>query len=233
MVTDEAFFTWLDGELDEAEAARVAAEVGADPELARKAEQHHAMQRRLKSAFETVSASPLPDRLSALEPQPQVIDLAKARSERAVSRWGGLPQWTAIAATLALGILVGTMVPRHSDAPIGVDADKVFAAATLDQGLTTQLASAQSGDVRIGLTFRDRSGEICRSFTTAAMSGLGCREGNRWRLRGIFASPEGQAGSYRMAAGMDPNLAGLIDSTMAGEPLDAAGEKAARDKGWR
>jgi hypothetical protein len=36
-----------------------------------------------------------------------------------------------------------------------------------------------------------------------------------------------------MAAGMDPNLAGLIDSSMAGEPFDAAAEKAAREKGWR
>jgi hypothetical protein len=36
-----------------------------------------------------------------------------------------------------------------------------------------------------------------------------------------------------MAAGMDPNLAALVDSSMAGEPFDAAQEKAARDKGWR
>jgi len=36
-----------------------------------------------------------------------------------------------------------------------------------------------------------------------------------------------------MAAGMDPNLAALVDSTIAGEPLDATAEKAARDKGWR
>jgi hypothetical protein len=36
-----------------------------------------------------------------------------------------------------------------------------------------------------------------------------------------------------MAAGMDPNLAALIDSTIAGEPFDAAQEKSARNKGWR
>ena len=47
------------------------------------------------------------------------------------------------------------------------------------------------------------------------------------------AKPEGQSGHYRMAAGMDPNLAALVGSTMTGEPLDAAQEKAARDRGWR
>jgi len=36
-----------------------------------------------------------------------------------------------------------------------------------------------------------------------------------------------------MAAGMDPNLASLVDSTMTGDAFDAAQEKAARNKGWR
>jgi hypothetical protein len=36
-----------------------------------------------------------------------------------------------------------------------------------------------------------------------------------------------------MAAGVDPNLAALIDATIAGEPLDAAGERAAQQQGWR
>jgi hypothetical protein len=36
-----------------------------------------------------------------------------------------------------------------------------------------------------------------------------------------------------MADGMDPNLAALVDSTMSGEPFDAAQEKTARGKGWR
>jgi hypothetical protein len=87
--------------------------------------------------------------------------------------------------------------------------------------------------VRIGVTFRDQSGAVCRSFTDPSSSGLACREVKGWRVRGLFAAPEGQGGNYRMAAGMDPNLAALVDSAMAGEPFDAAQEKAARDKGWR
>jgi hypothetical protein len=49
----------------------------------------------------------------------------------------------------------------------------------------------------------------------------------------MFAAPEGQSGEYRMAAGMDPNLAVLIDSTIEGEPFDAEQEKAAKARGWR
>ena len=43
----------------------------------------------------------------------------------------------------------------------------------------------------------------------------------------------GETGDYRMAAGPDPRLAALIDDTIVGEPLDAAAEKAARDRAWQ
>ncbi len=41
------------------------------------------------------------------------------------------------------------------------------------------------------------------------------------------------SGHYRMAVGSDPALAATIDSMIAGEPFDAAQEKAAKDAGWR
>jgi hypothetical protein len=143
-----------------------------------------------------------------------------------------LPQWTALAATLAVGIFVGTMVPQRGSGPVEVRGGRIYAAASLNQALDTQLASVPTAEVRIGLTFRDRAGQICRSFTAQASSGLACRSGGRWQLKGMFAAPESEAGDYRMA-GMDPNLAALTEATMAGEPLDATAEKAARDRGWR
>jgi hypothetical protein len=110
----------------------------------------------------------------------------------------------------------------------------LYASASLDQALSSRLASAPaSGPVRIGLTYRDQSGAICRTFTEAKSSGLACRNGDRWQLRGLFPAPERQADTYRMAAGMDPNLAALVDSTIAGEPFDAAQEKTALQKGWK
>jgi len=125
------------------------------------------------------------------------------------------------------------MVPHQSGDSVTVEGGKVYAAAALDQALTTQLASAPAGATRIGLTFRDQSGQICRSFIAPAGSGLACRDGQRWQVRGLFGAPEGQTESYRMAAGMDPSLAALIESAMADEPFNSAQEKAAREKGWR
>ena len=236
MVSDETFFAWLDGELGPGEAARVAAEVEADPELAAKAERHRALRARLTQGFGTIVDAPVPEQILTAAARPagaEVVDFAAARDSRE-TRWRSVPQWAAIAATLAIGIFVGTMVPRHDSAPVALEDGKVYAAAALSDALDTELASdPSSGGVRINLTFRDQSGAICRSFTQAAASGLACRDKERWQLRGLFAAPEGQGGAYRMAAGMDPNLAALVTSTMAGEPFDGAREKAARDTGWR
>lgn len=236
MVSDETFFAWLDGELSPEEAARVEAEVAANPELKQLADQHRAMQSRLKGSFGAVVEAPVPEGLLAAvqKPEAEVIDLGSARQARQVRNWGSLPQWAAMAATLAVGIFVGTAIPQRGGAPVEVQGGRIYAAAALNQALDIELASAPgSGPVRVGMTFRDQSGAICRSFTQPAASGLACREGDRWQLRGLFAAPEGQAGDYRMAAGMDPNLAALVDETMAGEPFDAGAEKAAKANGWR
>jgi hypothetical protein len=232
---DDKFFAWLDGELSGDEAAAMEARVAADPELSHLAEQHRAMQAQLKGTFDTVAEAPVPERLrAAVRPQQAgVIDFGAAARGREARRWGSLPQWTAMAATLAVGILVGTAIQPHTNGPVEVQGGRMYAAAALDAALNTQLASAPSGNIRMGLTFRDQSGAICRSFTEPQSSGLACREGDRWQVRGLFAAPEGQSGSYRMAGGMDPNLAALVDSTMSGEPFDAAQERTAKHLGWR
>ena len=231
MTEDEKFFAWLDGELTPAEAADMEARVAADPQLQQLAEQHRALGAQLSGAFDPIAAAPVPERLrAALHPSADLIDFAAAKRARTRP---SLAQWAAMAATLALGIFVGTMVPQRASAPVEVQGGRIYAASALNEALDTQLASAPAGDVRIGLTFRDQAGEICRSFTASASSGLACRNGGRWQLKGLFAAPEGQGSDYRMAAGMDPNLAALVDSAMAGEPLDAAAEEAAKDKGWK
>jgi hypothetical protein len=235
MVDDETFFAWLDDELDGEQAREVAAAVAADPRLTTLAEQHRAFGSRLRGTFDAVAAAPVPERLeqAVRAPSADIIPLA-ARSPRS-ALWAGVPQWAAMAATLALGIGLGTMVDSQSGkAPIDMRGGQMFAAAALDATLDKQLASAAAaGATRVGLTFRDQSGAICRTFADQQASGLACRAGDEWQVRGLFAAPEGQAGDYRMAAGGNPALAALVDSTIAGEPFDAAQEKAAQARGWR
>ena len=234
MTEDEKFFAWLDGELSAAEAQAVEARVASDPELARLAGEHRALHSRLKSAFDPVAGAPVPDCLvaAAKQPRPQVADLAAHRDRRDARR-AGVPQWAALAATLVIGIMAGALIPGQGETPVEVHGGTLYAAGDLGDALDTQLASAPSGDVRIGITFRNSAGAICRTFTGSASSGLACRDEGRWRLRGLFPAPEGQASDYRMASGMDPGLAALLDSTIAGDPLDASQEASAAERGWK
>jgi len=235
MTSDEKFFAWLDGELVGAEADELERQVAADPALQQRAAAHRALQARLSQVFDPIVAAPLPEGMQEALQQPkgEIVDFGAVKRSRDAGRNWGPPQWAAIAATLVVGIVAGAMVSQGTGAPVAVQGGKLYAAAALDDALNTQLASAPDADVRIGLTFRDRRGAICRSFTEPAASGLACRAGNRWQVRGLFAPPEGQAGPYRMAAGAGPNLAVLIDSTRAGEPFNADQERSALAAGWR
>lgn len=224
---DERFFAWLDGELPHDEAAIVARAVRADPALAAKAERHRAMQDRLAAAFAPIAAQPV------VIDGPSVVDLAARRVAKP-----GMPsalQWGALAATLLLGIVTGTLIGgKGNGAPFASREGTLVASANLGTALDAQLASAPAANgPRIGLTFRDREGQICRSFADGATQGLACRDGNEWRVRALIQGSAQPTGDYRMAAGADPNLAATIDSMIEGEPFDAKQESAAKSAGWR
>ena len=238
MVEDEKFFAWLDGELPPEEAARVEAEVAGDPDLARKAEMHRAMAASLKEAFASVAAAPVPEHVaaSARPPGDKIVDFAAARethlSRRSLPLWG---QAAALAATLAVGVFTGNMLSGGpATSPVQLEGGRLVASGDLENALYAQLASAPADHgPRIGMTYRDKTGAICRTFQDAGSSGLACREGGNWRIRGLFQGAEGQSSDYRMAAGADPLLMDIVDESIAGEPFDPAQEKAALEQGWR
>jgi hypothetical protein len=243
MIEEEKFFAWLDGELPPEEAARVEAEVAADPRLSRLAEEHLAMAAGLRSAFGSVESEQVPAQLQrSIESDrgEKIVSLADARASREARRAPSLwVQMGALAATLAVGIVTGNMLsigflPGGSSDPIQSEAGRLVASADLENALYAQLASApaESGP-RIGLTFRDKTGAICRTFEDRTASGLACRESGDWRIRSVFQGAEGQPTDYRMAGGPNPQLLEEVDAIIDGEPFDAAQEKAAAEKGWR
>jgi len=228
MISDETFFAWLDGELDPAEAAEVAALVAADPALQRKAEAHRALAGRLGAAFGPIAAAPVPDRL-LVAAQPRAAEVIDLSARRAAARPISPPvQWAAMAATLAIGVVAGSMINAGSAGPVARENGQLVASGNLEAALYARLASAPAEEgARIALTFRDSAGDLCRSFTDDGTAGLACHQGGDWRIRGLFQSGEGQQSEFRMAAGPDPRLAELVDATIAGEPLDAEAERRA------
>lgn len=251
-ISDEMLMAYADGELDLVARAEVEAAIAANPELARAVERHRALAGRVRDAYQGVLEEPVPPQLSTITDAPvaaPVVDLAAIRAERAtanatvtVSRWQ-LPQWSAMAAAMALGLFVGVFALRGPGEPWEETATGLVARGVLDQALTTQLAgsvgtgepaSAGSG-VHINVSFRDHSGAYCRSFQlqhTAPLAGLACREQDEWRLR-VLAPATAGGGDLRTASALPIAVLQAMDSAIEGEPLDAAGEAAAREAGWR
>ena len=107
MVEEEKFFAWLDGELSLDEAARVEAQVAADPKLSRLAAEHKAMAAGLRGAFGSIAEAPVPERLTAAV-RPSWDNVVDLRQKRRILPLAG-PQWAAMAAALALGV---ALAPR-------------------------------------------------------------------------------------------------------------------------
>ncbi|MDE2263214.1 MAG: hypothetical protein KGL45_11870 [Gammaproteobacteria bacterium] len=244
-IPDEVLMAYADDELDAETRAAVEAAIASDPEVARRIAQHRALRNRIHSAFNKVLDEPVPARLSTAarsEPAGPRKDNVVPLRHRPASRWTW-PQWTAIAASLLVGVIAGRLALLRSSnpGPIVMKEGRVLAAGALADALSDQLAGDQTaaGSVRIGVSFRSKSGEYCRTFTLsqpAALAGLACRAADAWRV-GVLARTEssaGGSGSYRQAASpIPPAVTAAVGNQIAGEPLDAHAEAVARAQHWQ
>jgi len=235
---------YADGELDLVARAEIEAAMAADPEIARIVERHRALRARVQGAYGGVLEEPVPAELTSLLAPPvaaPVVDLAARRAARpsaepvAMAKRWALPQWGAMAAAVTLGLFVGVFALRDPESPYAESEAGLVARGELAWALTRQLAgSVGTGRVRVGISFRDRSGALCRTFRMqheAPVAGLACRAGEDWQLQ-LLAAAAPEEGELRGAAAMPMAVLQAVDAAIDGEPLDAAAEVAARDAGW-
>lgn len=241
---DETLMAYADGELDEATAAAISAAVERDPGLARRVAKHRALRTEVAGAFAVVIDQPVPDRLRAAAGAPGSPESAPrgnvvsfpARTARPQPRPWRAREWTAMAASLVLGIFVaGKLSPPGAEVETRLQA--LVARGDLLSALDGQLASSQAPDaaVFIGLTFRDQQGAYCRTFVSRAMStaGLACRRGSDWRIEQSHAVEVGGEDIRQAATSMPAPLLHAVEARMSGEALDAQGEAAAAGSGWK
>ncbi|MGQ0588903.1 MAG: anti-sigma factor family protein [Sphingosinicella sp.] len=227
-VDDDTLMAWLDGELNEVERRRVETALTEDPALAARLDGQRRLRDRLAAHYGPVADEDVPERFRAML-ETNVVEIAAARPGRSRPLWQSL---TAIAATLVLGIFVGRAWPES--ATVVTDEGVLVARGALAEALETQLASTQAADAatRIGVTFARADGSPCRTFEGGALSGIACRGGADWQLVMTAAGSRARQTDYRQAGGSAPLVLEAAQAMMAGEPLDAAGERRARDSGW-
>ena len=245
-ITDDTLMAFVDGELDEAMRAEVQRAIAADATLAERVRRQTQLRQRLQGAFAPVLAEPMPERLlrAAQAPMvaaaaPNVASLAEAREAKAARRAWALDwrAWGGMAASVLVGVLIGQQMSGHSDPlPFAMQSGQLVAGGVVGQALSTQLASAPAADagVQVQLSFVDKSGAYCRTFTTAGLAGLACHSGAAWAVQSLVqVEPSAGAGMRQAATALPPAILGEVDSRIQGGALDAEGERAALQRGWR
>ena len=117
---------------------------------------------------------------------------------------------------------------------------RVIAGGALAQALTEQAGGVRTAEspISIGVSFVAKSGDYCRTFSIRGqgeLTGFACRGVDDWRVQAMTqGAPNASATGYRMAGtALPPLIQHAIEDTIEGEPLDAAGETAAKQKGWK
>ena len=226
-ISDEELAAFADDELVGERKAAVAAAIAADPELARKVEQHRALRAMLGSHFAPVLEQDVPARLKdLLEPEDRVVDLARAREKR--NKAGGV-SWRWVAApALAASLALAVFLPRGSQVPEG------YAQADLAEALETQLVATQGGDTptRILLSFQREDGQYCRAYSSSDDSGIACRDETGWMLVERAGGTSLNEAEFRQAGSAQDALLERAQEMADGPALDADAERAVMSSGW-
>ena len=233
-IGDEILMAYVDGELDPAAREEVERAIATDPATKERVERERRLRNRIAGHYAPVADEPIPERLTALltGAADNVVSLESARARRAPTRWQAV---TALAATLVLGLFVGTMLSRGGAEPVAFADGAMVARGELAEALESRLAAdPASGGTRVGVSFAANDDRFCRTFESTELSGLACRGGEGWEIVMAAAPAGAAAGEYRQASSAgSPLVLEAAQNMIAGEPLDAEGERRARALGWR
>lgn len=222
---EERLAAWLDGELSPGEAAEIEAMIEADPSLAERAADWRANDAAIAGAFAPIAEAPVDEamlaRLGLSEPaRPQPL---AANDNLPWWRRHALPIGGALAASLALVAFLG--LRGGGPDPLGT---------ALDTTPSGQVATLADGSrIEPVLTVKSRDGRWCREFRRDSRAALACRSDEGWKVEAQGGEAASQSGEFGLATGEDdPALEAAYDRLGAGDPVDAAAERALITKKW-
>ena len=234
--SEEQLIAYADGELSGEELRAVEAALKADPALQRFVAQQRALRQHIEGAFAPLLAEDVPDRLRETLAQAPVSWRWRFQQMLASPRRPPLQTGFVAGAALAFGVILGMLIAPQGAFRVDRDTGTLMARGELSNALDRQLASAQGTSIRIGVSFKAKDGRYCRTFENSgaksSLAGVACRRGGGWSVAALAAAPADNS-PYRMAGAMPDTIRHAVGGMIAGEPLDAAAEKQARDAGWR
>ena len=237
-ISEECVIAYVDGQLDGEMLVDFRARLVTEPTLAERVAAHRWMARQIAAAYGPPPKAKHGDALIAhfgldndqVAPisDHQYIPVRRARLKFAAV--------TALVASLAFVLVAGSVALMSNSAIVGVPQGPRVASGILAASLSDQL-SGEPGRVRIGLSFRTDQG-FCRTFRSdQGVSGIGCRNGERWVVP-MASATNSQAhaitgADYRLAGeDFPPSVMAEVDRRIRGDPLSLADELRLRQRHW-
>jgi anti-sigma factor RsiW len=217
MTPDQRLLAYIDNELTPDERSLFEADLATDDRLADEVAKHRGLSARIAAAYAPATTERPPAR-------PMIA--AGAAIGAGGHRFGWL-ELAGMAAALAVGVTAGALFwPQPG--PLATRGGVLTANGDLDKALTTALA-AQGGPIKVGLTFKTKTGHYCRTFQSAPdrLAGVACRDQGHWLARTVTAL------SPPVDTAIPPAVQASVDAIIDGAPMDAPAERAARDRGWK
>lgn len=245
---DEELMAHADGELAGERRDALEQALQQDARLRERIGSLKEQRQRVAAAFGDVLDEPVPDRLSALlrepvaeaAPSKMVGGLAERRQQRderqRMSSWAA---WGGMAASLVLGVvlggqLLGSGASGAGDVLLSDAGGRLVAGDRLARTLDAQVAGQAAAGVAVQLSFVDRSGQYCRTFSAGETAGLACRQADRWTVVATAAAEQAPTSEMRQAGSPLPRaVLDAVDARIAGAVLTADEVKHAQERGWR
>ena len=242
-LTREMLDAFVDGELPPADMTRMAALIEKRADLRAYVESQEKLKHHLRDSFSQVLHQAIPAQIGRLIASAAKRPVGKSRWSdwlREFFAWGVAGP---AAATLAVGLVVGLFVGRFQPAPFvaSVSNGQILAQGELAHALDVQLAANASSKeiVRIGLSFRSKQGDDCRTFewmsSSVSTDGVACHIAGKWNLAALVNAPRhpNDTAAYQTAGATMPDaIRGTVSAMISGEPFDPSGEEAARAAHW-
>lgn len=241
--TEEDIAAFVDGALDDEEAARIAASIDRDADARALAEEVGQGNALLRAAFADVAKAPAPPALAATLAYP--TETVMPFRKRRVQRRAWIPAAIAASVAIVVGVGIGSQF-GETDGATGPEITLGDAPRDSDLHLALEtLPSGTAHDDRIlpMLTFRDVSGRYCREFEVVGdlaeelEFGIACRtEDAAWHVEIIVTAPtiNPDDGGFAPASGPGADaLASMIEALGGGAPLAPDAEASLLRNNWQ
>ncbi len=151
-----------------------------------------------------------------------------------LSRGGRLVAGGALAASLSTQ-LASRQAP---DAPVAIGVTFIAKSGDYCRTFVLRADSVPSGNGMLRGNGMPHEGNMPRGQSAArgesGLAGLACHDHGAWQIEALARSEPPSGGAYRQASSsMPPAVLDAVSAEMAGEPLDARAEAAARAQGWK